>query len=97
MELAQEISPKRTRLALIGVVVALAAALLIPAVGRTTAAVDHDTVAPVTLTTSVTGRETYEKHLAMVRAFSRLDVEGTTSVCLPCIVRQHRPQVTGRS
>ena len=95
MELTQEVSPKRNRLALIGAAVALTAALLVPTIGRTAGTAQHDTVVPVHLTTSATTRSVDEKRLEMQQAFSRLHLQDTTSVCLPCIVRQHPTQVVG--
>ena len=91
MELTQTVSPRRTRLALVGAAVAITASLVIPTIDRTTATAKHDAVTPITLTTSPTGLAAYARHLEMVQALSRLRLESTTTVCLPCIVRQHRP------
>jgi hypothetical protein len=89
---------RKTRLGLAAVMVALSAALVIPRIGGTTPSITDraaQTQGRISVTMSATTLDAIAKRRTMMRAFTRLDLPQTSSVCLPCIERQHPTHLAG--
>jgi hypothetical protein len=87
------------RLGLFGAAVALTAALVIPRIGGPTAPAVRDrgaAPAAITLTQSATSLDAVAKHQELLRALARLQPPQTSSVCLPCIEREHLSQLMAK-